>query len=219
MKLGLELHKDELDQLPARPKMILAAACTQRLAVNYHTFAGGTRSRRSKQFDAILDAIWRDIGYDQLSTDQLEKLRAWAERFIPEGGLLGPYAGYGQLAAEALIICCAAASLHGDSTHVLYIAHRAFLSIWGFLPEVHSTWRTDDGFLAPDADAKFAAHPLARDEHLRQERDLNDVTGMVKERCSMIDIVEHLEKRSKAESKAEALIPIRSGITIRLPER
>jgi hypothetical protein len=62
MKLGLELHKDELDQLPAGAKMILAAARTQRHAVNYHTFAGGARSRRSKQFDAVLDAIWRDIG-------------------------------------------------------------------------------------------------------------------------------------------------------------
>jgi hypothetical protein len=98
----------------------------------------------------------------------------------------------------------------------LYIAHRAFLSIWGFLPEVHSTWRTDDGFLAPDAKEKFAAHPLARDEHLRQERDLNDVKRMVKERRSIIDIVEHLEKRSKAESEAEALIPIRSGMPIDL---
>ena len=219
MKLGLELHKDELDQLPAGAKMILAAACTQRHAVNYHTFAGGARSRRSKQFDAVLDAIWRDIGYDQLSTGQLEKLSSRADRFIPEGGLLGPYAGYGQLAAEALIICCVAARLHGDSTHVLYIAHRSFLSIWSFLPEVHSTWRTDDGFLAPDADAKFAAHPLARDEHRRQERDLNDVKRMVEERCSIVDIVEHLEKQSKAESKAEALIPIRSGTLIRLPER
>jgi hypothetical protein len=101
----------------------------------------------------------------------------------------------------------------------LYIAHRSFHAIWSFLPEVHSTWRTDDGFLAPDADAKFAAHPLARDEHRRQERDLNDVERMVEERCSIVDIVEHLEKRSKAESNAEALIPIRSGTMIRLPER
>jgi hypothetical protein len=85
------------------------------------------------------------------------------------------------------------------------------LSIWCFLPEVYSTRRTDDGFLAPDADAKFAAHPLARDQHRRQERDLNDVKRMVEERCSIVDIVEHLEKRSKAESKAEALNPIRSG--------
>src|SRR5215467_14305680 len=167
MKLGLELHKDELDQLPGGGKMILAAACTQRHAVNYHTFAGGTGSRRSKQFGAILDAIWRDIGYDQLSTDQLEKLRLRAERLHPDEG---PYAGYAGLAVEALIICCVTARLHGDSTHVLYIAHRAFETIWGFLPEVHATWRTDDGFLAPDADEKFAAHPLARDEHLRQER-------------------------------------------------
>jgi hypothetical protein len=37
----------------------------------------------------------------------------------------------------------------------------------------------------------------------------------VEERCSIVDIVEHLEKRSKAE----ALIPIRSGTIIRLPER
>ena len=219
MKLGLELHKDELDQLPAGAKMILAAACTQRHAVNYHTFAGGARSRRSKQFDAILDAIWRDIGYDKLSTDQLEKLEFRAERLVPERGHPepSPYAGYAHLAAEALIICCVAARLHGDSAHVGYIAHRGFHSIWSFLPEVYSTWRTDDGFLAPDAEAKFAAHPLARDEHRRQERDLNDVKRMVEERCSIVDIVEHLEKRSKAESKAEALIPIRSGTIIRLP--
>jgi hypothetical protein len=85
-----------------------------------------------------------------------------------------------------------------------------------FLPEVHSTWRTDDGFLAPHAKEKFAAHPLVRDEHLRQERDLTDVQRMVRERCSIVDIVEHLEKRSKAESKAEALIPIRSGMPIDL---
>jgi Protein of unknown function (DUF416) len=180
MKLGLELHKDELDQLPASAKMILAAACTQRHAVNYHTFAGSARSRRSKQFDAILDAIWRDIGYDQLSTDQLEKLRVRAERLVPEEGNPDPrpYAGYAHLAAEALIICCVAARLHGDSAHVGYIAHRAFVSIWGFLPEVYSTWRTDDGSLAPDADAKFAAHPLARDEHRRQERDLERIPVM-----------------------------------------
>lgn len=184
--------------------------------MNYHTFAGGPRSRRSKRFDVILDAIWRDIGYDQLSPDQLEKLRSQADRLVPEGGIIGPYAGYAGLAGEALIICCVAARLHGDSTHVLYIAHRTFLSIWSFLPEVHSTWRTDDGFLAPDAEEKFAAHPLAREEHLRQERDLDDVKRMVKEGCSIIDIVEHLEKRSKAESKAEALIPIRSGMPIDL---
>jgi hypothetical protein len=91
----------------------------------------------------------------------------------------------------------------------VYAAKRAFDSIWAFLPEVYSTWRTDDGFLAPDAEAKFTAHPLARDEHLRQERDLNDVKRMVRERCSIIDIVEKLEKRSKAE----ALFPIRSGTT------
>jgi hypothetical protein len=42
---------------------------------------------------------------------------------------------------------------------------------------------------------------------------------MVEERCSIVDIVENFEKRSKAESKAEALIPIRSGTMIRLPER
>lgn len=57
MKFGLEVHKDELDQLAAGAKMVLAAACTQRHAVNYHTFAGGRRSRRSKQFDAINEHI------------------------------------------------------------------------------------------------------------------------------------------------------------------
>jgi len=209
MKLGLELHKDELDQLPAGARMILAAACTERHSVNYHAFAGGTGSRRSKQFDAILDAIWRDIGYDKLSTDQLEKLEFRAERLIPERGPPEPrpYAAYAQLAAEALIISCIAARLHGDSTHVIYIAKKAFSAIWSFLPEVYSTWRTANGFLAPDAEEKFAAHPLTRDEHLRQERDLNDVKRMVRERCSIIDIVENLEKRSKAV----ALFSIGSG--------
>jgi len=62
-------------------------------------------------------------------------------------------------------------------------------------------------------------HPLTLDEHRRQDRDLNDVKRMVEERCSIVDIVEYLEKRSKAESKSEALIPIRSGTIIRLPER
>jgi uncharacterized protein YjaG (DUF416 family) len=211
--LGLQLHKGELDQLPTGAKIILAAACTQRHSLNYHTFAGGAGSRRSKQFDAILEAIWRDIGYVQMSTEQLEILRLRAERLIPEEE--HPYAGYAQLAAEALT-CCVEARLYGDSAHILHITRRSFHSIWSFLPEVHSTWRTADGFLAPDADAKFAAHPLARDERLRQERDLNDVQRMVTERCSIADIVEHLEQRSKAESKAEALIPIRSGMPIDL---
>jgi len=94
MTLELELHKDELDQLPEGAKMILTAACTQRHAVNYHTFAGGTHSRRSKQFDAILDAIWLDIGHDRLSTDQLEKLPSRAERLHPDEGPYAPYAGY-----------------------------------------------------------------------------------------------------------------------------
>jgi hypothetical protein len=44
----------------------------------------GERARGSKQFDAIIDAIWRDIGYAQLSTDQLE--RFWAKRLVPEEG-------------------------------------------------------------------------------------------------------------------------------------
>jgi uncharacterized protein YjaG (DUF416 family) len=209
MNLGLELHKDELDQLPAGAKMILAAACTQRHSVNYHTFAGGTGSRRSKQFDAILDAIWRDIGYDQLSTDQLEKLRFRAEQLVPEEGHPGPrpYDGYGQFAAEALIICCVAARLHGDSTHVVYIAKRAFESIRAFLRKTCSTWRLPDGRLRPDVEVMFAAHPLTLDEGRRQERDLNDVKRMLRERCSIIDIVENLERRSKAE----ALFPIGSG--------
>src|SRR5215468_11556315 len=109
MTLELELHKDELDQLPEGAKMILTAACTQRHAVNYHTFAGGTHSRRSKQFDAILDAIGLDIGHDRLSTDQLEKLPSRAERLHPDEGPYAPYAGYAGLAVEALIICCDAA--------------------------------------------------------------------------------------------------------------
>lgn len=216
MKLGLELHKDELDRLPAGAKMILAAACTQRHAVNYHTFAGGRGSRRSKQFDAILEAIWRDIGYNKLSRGQLERLLSRAEQLVPHEG---PYAGYGQFAAEALIICFDAAMLHGDSVQVLYIAKRAFESIRAFLLKTCSTLRLPGGRLHPDAEAMVDAHPLTLDEHRRQERDLNDVKRMVEERCSIVDIVEHLEKRSKAESRAEALIPIRSGTIIRLPER
>jgi hypothetical protein len=88
----------------------------------------------------------------------------------------------------------------------VYIAKRAFESILTFLTLG----------IPYDEHAKFADHPLALDEHRRQERDLNDVKRMVKERCSIIDIVEHFEKRSKAESKAEALIPIRSGMPIDL---
>jgi len=144
----------------------------------------------------------------RFSAEKLE-VRAERLRFVPGEGNPDPrpYAGCANLAAEALIICCIAARLHGDSTHVIYIAKKAFIAIWSFLPEVYSTWRTANGFLAPDSEEKFAAHPLTRDEHLRQERDLNDVKRMVRERCSIIDIVESLEKRSKAV----ALFPIGSG--------
>lgn len=209
MQLGLELHKDELDQLPVGANMVLAAACTQRHSVNYHTFAGGSASRRSKQFDAILDSIWRDIGYERLSTDQLEKLRLRAEQLVPEEGRPGPrqYDGYGQFAAEALIICCDAAGLRGDSTKTVYIAMRSFESIRAFLRKTCRAWQLPDGRLRSDVEALCAAHPLTLNEHRRQERDLNDVKYMMRERCSLIDVVETLKSRSQAE----VLFPISSG--------
>jgi hypothetical protein len=58
----------------------------------------------------------------------------------------------------------------------------------------------DDGFLAPDGDVKLAADPLARDEHRRQKRDLNDVKRMARARYSISHIVKNIERRSKAEA-------------------
>lgn len=205
--LGLQLHNDELDELPAGAKMILAAACTQRHSLNYYAFAGGAGSRRSKRFDAVLDAIWRDIGYDQLSTEQLQKLQGRAERLMPGDEEEHPFAGYGQLAAEALTLCVKARLQHGDSNQIWLITRRSFHSIWSSLPEIHSTWRTSEGFLVPDADARFAGHPLAQDEHWRQERDLSDVSRMLGDGCSIIDIVRDLKKWSRTE----ALFPIGSA--------
>jgi GT2 family glycosyltransferase len=48
---------------------------------------------------------------------------------------------------------------------------------------------------------------------------LNDVTRMVKERCSIVDIVEHLEKRSKAESMAESMAESKAKALISDPFR
>jgi hypothetical protein len=44
------------------------------------------------------------------------------------------------------------------------------------------------------------------------------VKRMVEERCSIVDIVEYLEKPSKVESKAEALIAIRSRMANMWPQ-
>lgn len=199
--LGLQLHTDELDELPADAKMILAAACTQRHSLNYHAFAGGSGTRRSKRFDVILDAIWRDIGYNQLSREELDKMQVRAERLIPGDVEECPSAhiGYGQLAAEALTLLVVAMLKHGDSNQIWLIAKRSFHSIWSFLPEVYSAWRTSDGFLALDADVRFTEHRLALEEHHRQERDLSDVKRMLDERRSVLDIVEELRNRSRRE--------------------
>jgi len=202
--LGLELHKDVLDELPANAKVILAATCVQRHSEVYRAFARCSNLRRSADFGRILDSIWRDASSEQLSREQLAQMQERALKLVPGQARTGVYDANAEMAALSLAYCVGT-RISGKTSDLLYAARQAFVSIWTFL--VNPIGRTPQiDMTSPGAVAQFESHQLVQAEHARQERDLSDVRRMLDERRAAEKIVNYLEERSKAEERS--LLPI-----------
>jgi hypothetical protein len=205
--LGLKLHEPVIDRLPTSLKAGLAAACTQRQAEAYRVHQRRI-GRSAKEFDALLECIWRDARSPRASEQEHKQWEAAAENLIRiknDSSIADDMYDDSVEYALLSLLYTNDVLMNGKTEYALYAANQAFESIQEYL--IGSICKTPEiDFYDPNEFQKVMAHPLTRAEHQRQERDLFEVEQAVLRGEGVPSIVERLRKR--AELEAHSFIPI-----------
>jgi hypothetical protein len=198
---GLELCHAAIDRLPTDLRAALAAACTQRQAEVYRTYAMRTRSRISADFDDLLGAIWAKIhNREKLGPGEHSRWQGRAERLYP-GDNAKPdiYLGCAQIAVLSLLHSNRVLATE-EARDTCSSAHEAFMSIYNSL--VSPIGQTPQFDLREEgALERVFEHPLIEAEHRRQERDLFEIEQASLRPSTIPDVVSALRKRSEIEAR------------------
>jgi hypothetical protein len=201
MNLGLELHADALDRLPANLKTVLAAACTQRQAEIFRIYAGRAKAKTSHTFDEILDSVWRDESSRAIPHRELVELEILGKKLMPSNKVRHSIYQANAECAVISLLRCIRVRISGQTRDVILAAAQSFDSIDSFL--TNPIGRTPEIDIAkPGADILVANHPLMLAEHQRQEKDLSELQEAATDPSDIADAIDKIRNRAVGDEKA-----------------
>jgi hypothetical protein len=197
---GLQLHAAAIDRIPTNLKGALAAACAQRQAEVYRTYAARTRDGSPKGFDDLLNAIWDDIVFKQASEQEHRKWDDRADNLYPNQKTMIDRFKVGAELAVLSILYSNDVLMTGKTQDTIDSAHQTFGSIRQFLTS--SLGQTPQFKLfQPGTYEKVLEHPLTEAEHRRQERDLSEIEQALLRPDTIPGVVDGLRKRAQTDAK------------------